>query len=181
VHQGCAGALAPLSTVDPARRRGGLLLWTVAGSVVIVDRITKLWAEHALTAPRDLIDGVVTLRFTTNSGGAFSLGDRAPLLFAAAATVVCVAIAVTSFRPRSTAQAVALGLILGGATGNLLDRLLRGPHLSGRVIDFIDLHVWPVFNLADAGIVVGALLLAFVALRDGRDPRGDEVVSADDG
>jgi signal peptidase II len=167
--------------VNPARRRGGLLLWTVAGSVVVLDRATKVWAEHALAAPRDLLDGVLTLRLTTNSGGAFSLGDRAPLLFAAAAIVVCAAIAVTSFRARPSAQAVALGLILGGASGNLLDRLLRGPGLSGRVIDFIDLHVWPVFNAADAAIVVGALLLALVALRDGRAPPADEAAPADDG
>ena len=152
--------------MDPARRRGGLLLWSIAGAVLLVDRLTKRWAEHALTPPRDLIDGVLTLRFTTNSGGAFSLGDRAPLLFAFAAIVVCGAIVATSFRPRPTAHAVALGLILGGATGNLLDRVLRGPGLSGRVVDFIDLHVWPVFNVADAAIVVGAALLAFAALRE---------------
>jgi signal peptidase II len=153
--------------VDRARRRGGLLLWSIAAAVLVVDRLTKLWAEHALTQPRDLIDGVVTLRFTTNSGGAFSLGDRAPLVFAIAAIVVCGAIVATSFRARPTLQAVALGLILGGATGNLLDRILRGSGLSGRVVDFIDLHVWPVFNVADASIVVGAFLLAFAALREG--------------
>ena len=163
--------------MDPARRRGGLLLWAIAGTVLLVDRLTKRWAEHALTQPRDLIDGVLTLRFTTNSGGAFSLGDRAPLLFAFAAIVVCGAIVATSFRARPTVHAVALGLILGGATGNLLDRVMRGSGLSGRVIDFIDLHVWPVFNVADAAIVVGAALLAFAALRDsarGAAPSDDD-------
>jgi signal peptidase II len=154
--------------VDAARRRGGLLLFAIAAGVVVVDRATKAWAERSLTEPRDLIDGVLTLRFATNSGGAFSLGDRAPLVFAITATAVCLAIAVTAFRPRSTTQAIALGLILGGALGNLLDRILRGPHLSGRVIDFIDLHVWPVFNVADAAVVVGALLLALTVFREGR-------------
>ena len=153
--------------MDPARRRGGLLLWSIAVVVLLIDRLTKIWAEHSLAQPRDLIDGVLTLRFTTNSGGAFSFGDRAPLLFAIAAIVVSGAIVVTSFRTRSTVHAVALGLILGGATGNLLDRVWRGPALSGRVVDFIDLHVWPVFNVADAAIVVGAGLLAVAALRDG--------------
>ena len=157
--------------MDRARRRGGLLLWSIAAAVLVVDRLTKLWAEHALTQPRDLIDGVLTLRFTTNSGGAFSLGDRAPLVFAIAAIVVCGAIVATSFRARPMLQAVAFGLILGGATGNLLDRILRGSGLSGRVVDFIDLHVWPVFNVADTSIVVGALLLAFAALREGRGQR----------
>jgi signal peptidase II len=153
--------------MEPARLRGGIRLWSVAAAVLLLDRVTKAWAEHALTTPRDVIDGVLTLRFTTNSGGAFSLGDRAPLLFAVAAILVCAAIAVTSFRSRSTLQDVALGLVLGGATGNLLDRVLRGPGLSGRVIDFIDVHVWPVFNLADSAIVIGAALLALAALREG--------------
>jgi signal peptidase II len=155
--------------VDPARRRGGLLILGTAGMVVLIDRLTKAWAEHTFAVhPREVIDGLLTLRFTTNSGGAFSFGDRAPLVFAAAAIVVCAAIAVTAFRARPTLHALALGLILGGALGNLLDRVMRGPRLSGRVIDFIDPHVWPVFNLADAAIVVGAILLAVQALREGR-------------
>ena len=77
-------------------------------------------------------------------------------------------------------HAVALGLILGGATGNLLDRVLRGSGLSGRVVDFIDLHVWPVFNVADAAIVVGAALLAFAALRESA-ARGAVPSDDDDG
>ena len=160
--------------MDPARRRGGTILWAVAAGVLLLDRLTKLWAERALGEPRDVIPGVLTLRLTTNSGGAFSLGNRAPLLFAAAAILVSAAIAITSLRPRSRVHAVALGLILGGALGNLLDRALRGPGLSGGVIDFIDLHVWPVFNIADSAIVIGAALLALAALREGAHrERGD--------
>lgn len=159
--------------VDPVRRRGGLLILGTAGTIVLIDRLTKVWAEHAFAVhPREVIDGVLTLRFTTNSGGAFSLGDRAPLVFAAAAIVVCVAIVVTAFRARPALHAFALGLILGGAMGNLLDRVIRGPRLSGRVVDFVDPHIWPVFNLADAAIVSGAVLLAVQALREGRAARG---------
>jgi len=159
--------------VDPARRRGGLLIFGTAGAVCVLDRLTKAWAEHSFAVhPRDVIDGVLTLRYTTNSGGAFSLGDRAPLVFAIAALVVCAAIAATAFRARPTLHAVALGLILGGALGNLLDRALRGSGLSGRVVDFIDLHVWPVFNLADAAIVSGAVLLAVASFREGRADAG---------
>jgi len=158
--------------MDAARRRGGLTLWLTAAIVLVCDRVTKLWAEHTLpNHPRDLIDGIVGLRYTTNSGGAFSLGDRAPLLFATAAIVVCAAIAITSFRARPTAHAIALGLVLGGAAGNLIDRITRGPGLSGKVVDFIDVHVWPVFNVADASIVVGALLLVFLALKEGAAAR----------
>jgi signal peptidase II len=155
--------------MDAVRRRGGLLVLGVAGVVVLLDRLTKLWAERSFAVhPRDILGGLVTLRLTTNSGGAFSMGDRAPLFFAIAAIVVCGAIVATSFRERSTAHGIALGLILGGALGNLLDRLTRGPRLTGRVIDFIDPHVWPVFNVADASIVCGAILLAIVAFREGR-------------
>jgi signal peptidase II len=158
--------------MDAARRRGGFVVLGVALVVVILDRVTKLWAERALAVhPRDVLGGLVTLRLTTNSGGAFSMGDRAPLFFAAAAIVVCVAIVVTAFRPRPTAHGVALGLILGGALGNLVDRTVRGPGLTGRVVDFVDPHVWPVFNVADASIVCGAILLAVVAFREGRVER----------
>jgi signal peptidase II len=158
--------------VDAARRRGGLTLWITAGIVVAVDRVTKLWAERALPDhPRELLGGIVRLRYTTNSGGAFSLGDKAPLLFAIAAIVVCLVIAATSFRARPTAHAIALGLVLGGAAGNLIDRIVRGPGLSGRVIDFVDLRVWPVFNTADASIVLGAFLLVVLVLREGAAAR----------
>jgi signal peptidase II len=165
--------------VDPARRRGGLLILGTAGIVVLLDRLTKVWAERSFAAhPRDVIEGVLTFRFTTNSGGAFSFGDSAPLVFAVAAIVVCAAIALTAFRGRPTLHAVALGLILGGALGNLLDRILRGPGLSGRVVDFIDPHVWPVFNLADAAVVSGAVLLALQSFRESRGTPADVTADA---
>ena len=168
--------------MDAARRRGGLTLWVTAGIVLVVDRLTKLWAEGSLPDhPRELLGGIVRLRYTTNSGGAFSLGDRAPLLFALAATVVCLAIAATSLRARPTAHAIALGLVLGGAAGNLIDRIVRGPGLSGRVVDFVDLRVWPVFNAADASIVVGALLLVVLALREGAAAREQPTAGDGDG
>ncbi|HTG46531.1 MAG TPA: signal peptidase II, partial [Actinomycetota bacterium] len=74
-------------------------------------------------------------------------------------------------RRRSVLTSVALGLILGGALGNLTDRAVRGPGLSGHVVDFIDVHIWPVFNLADSAIVIGAVLLALASLLDGRGSR----------
>lgn len=158
--------------MDAARRGGGFVVLGVALVVVILDRVTKLWAERALAVhPRDVLGGLVTLRLTTNSGGAFSMGDRAPLFFAAAAIVVCAVIVITAFRSRPVAHGVALGLILGGALGNLIDRVVRGPGLTGRVVDFIDPHVWPVFNVADASIVCGAILLAVVAFWEGRAER----------
>jgi signal peptidase II len=152
--------------VDRAGRRAATALYVAAGIAYLLDRLSKLWVEHTLEDhPADLIHGVLTLRYTTNSGGAFSLGERAPWIFVGASVVVCVAIVVTSTRARSRLQAVALGLILGGALGNLTDRVVRGPAFRGRVVDFVDVHVWPVFNLADSAIVIGAVLLAWASLR----------------
>jgi len=162
--------------VDARARRGGLILFGTAAGVFLLDRTTKLWAEHVLADhPVDLIRGVLTLRFTSNSGGAFSIGQSAPWFFAAATLVVSALIVLTAFRARSTLASVALGLVLGGALGNLADRALRGPGLRGHVVDFIDLHVWPVFNAADSAIVIGAVLLAWSSLRD------DHASSTEDG
>jgi signal peptidase II len=139
-----------------------LALYVSAAGVYAVDRATKIWAEGALAGrpPIDVIPGVLSFTYTTNSGGAFGLGRSAPWVFATATVAVSIVIVVMSFRMTRVAVSVALGLILGGALGNLTDRALNGPGLSGHVTDFVDLHVWPVFNLADSAIVAGAILLA---------------------
>ncbi|MGZ5213062.1 MAG: signal peptidase II [Actinomycetota bacterium] len=152
-------------------------LFAVAGVVWVLDRLSKLWVEHTLAGrpPITLIPGVLDLRFTTNPGGAFSLGQRSPWIFVGASILVSVAIVATAFRHTNVATSLALGLILGGAVGNLTDRIVRGPGFSGHVVDFVDFQVWPVFNLADAAIVVGAVVLAissFAADRD-REPSHD--------
>ncbi len=154
--------------MDRVRRRGAAILFGTAAIAYVLDRVTKIWAERTLAdAPIELVRGALTLRYTTNSGGAFSLGQSAPWLFAGATIAVSLVIVATSFRHRDPVVAVALGLILGGALGNLTDRALRGPGLSGKVIDFVDPHIWPIFNVADASIVVGALLLAWSSYRSG--------------
>jgi signal peptidase II len=151
--------------VDRAARRSAAIVFGTAGGAYVLDRVSKIWAEHTLVnGPVDVVSGLFTLRFTTNPGGAFSFGTSAPWFFAAATVVVSSAIVATAFRNRRLVHAFALGLVLGGAVGNLTDRLIRGPGLSGNVVDFIDLHYWPVFNLADTAIVVGALLLAATSL-----------------
>ena len=81
-----------------------------------------------------------------------------------------------SFRPHSTLMAVGLGMVLGGALGNLTDRVVRGPGLSGKVIDFVDFHIWPIFNAADSAIVIGAGLILLASARSGdREPAEAEV------
>jgi signal peptidase II len=153
--------------VVASRSRAALTLFAAALLAYGSDRITKIWAEGSLPGdPLDLVPGVLTLRFTTNSGGAFSIGRSAPWFFVGVTAIVVVVILVTSFRHTSRLVGASLGLVLGGALGNLTDRVIRAPGLRGRVVDFIDLQVWPVFNLADTAIVVGAILLAWVGLRE---------------
>jgi signal peptidase II len=153
--------------VDARRSRAALALFVAAAVAYGLDRLTKIWAEATLPgAPIDVIPGVLTLRFTTNSGGAFSIGRSAPWFFVGVSAIVIVAILATSFRHTNRFVAASLGLVLGGALGNLTDRAFRAPAFRGRVVDFIDLHVWPVFNLADTAIVVGAILLAVIGFRE---------------
>jgi signal peptidase II len=142
--------------------RFAAVLFGAAGLVWSFDRLTKLWVERSLQGrpPISVIPGVLDLRFTTNPGGAFSLGQTTPWIFVAASILVSIAIVATAFRHTNVTTSVALGLILGGALGNLTDRLVRGPRLSGQVVDFVDFHLWPVFNAADSAIVVGAIVLA---------------------
>jgi signal peptidase II len=150
-----------------ATQRLAAWLYAAAAAAYAADRLTKLWAEHALAGrrPIEVIPGVLRFTYTTNSGGAFGLGGSAPLLFAAATLVVSVVIVAYSFRMRHLLISVSLGLVLGGALGNLTDRMLRGNGFGGRVVDFVDLRVWPVFNLADSAIVVGAALLLLATAR----------------
>lgn len=146
-----------------------LVLFGTAAGTYTLDRITKVWAERTLPDdPIDLIQGVLTLRFTTNSGGAFSLFQDIPWFFVVVSTAISLLIVLTAFRHSDLVVASSLGLVLGGAVGNLTDRFVRGSGSLGDVVDFIDLHVWPVFNLADSAIVIGAVLLAVTSWRRSR-------------
>jgi signal peptidase II len=145
------------------RGRLALFLYGVAAAAYVVDRVTKWIVERQLAGrpPIEVIRGVVRLRFTTNTGGAFGLFGGQAWLFFLATIAVCLVIVLASSRLQSMATAVGLGLILGGALGNLTDRLVRGPR---GVIDFIDFRVWPVFNAADSAIVIGALIVAVAGI-----------------
>lgn len=152
-----------------ARRR--LTILVIAAAIVAVDQASKTWAlGHA----RDPIHIVWTLRLavTFNSGTAFGLGQNSTAVIVAAVVVLVVVLLGLGRKASRTATGpavIAMGLLLGGAIGNLADRLVR--HHHGAVIDFIDLRWWPVFNVADAAITVGAVLLALVLFRARpRDP-----------
>lgn len=158
--------------MDARHGRAAVILFATTAVAYGLDRLTKAWAASVLPGdPIEVIPGVLTLRFTENSGGAFSIGQSAPWFFVAVSSIVSLAIVVTAFRHSDRITAAGLGLVLGGALGNLTDRAIRGPGFGGHVIDFVDLHVWPVFNVADSAVVVGALLIAWRGLRDGRPER----------
>ena len=112
-----------------------------------------------------------------NTGAAFGRFDGLGPLIGIIVVVVIGAIVYTGRRAASTATAVALGLVLGGAVGNFLDRLFRSGDgfLGGPVVDFIDFQWWPVFNLADAAIVIGVIVLGVFGFRD---LTGDETPAA---
>ena len=147
-----------------------MALYAIAAGAYVLDRVTKVLAESSLQdrAPIDLIPGVLQLRFTTNPGGVFGLFGSVPWLFVGISVLVIGAVVLISRRLATTTSAVGLGLVLGGAAGNLTDRLVRGPGLAGEVVDFIDFQVWPVFNLADSAIVLGVVVLVLHGIR--RDP-----------
>lgn len=150
------------------RRARWALLASVAVGVFALDQLTKWWAVNALDDRIVELVGSLQLRLTYNYGAAFSISQgRGPLISLLAIVVVGVLV----FSGRQATRplpAVALGMVLGGAVGNLADRAFREGDgaLGGGVVDFIDLQWWPVFNVADMGVVCGAMLLVLVSWRD---------------
>jgi signal peptidase II len=144
------------------------LLFGVAAAVFVADVITKIIVVATLKPlhPVSVIGTLLSLNLVRNSGAAFSLGTGMTIVFTAIAVGVIVFIVRTSRRLRSVPWAVTLGLLLGGAAGNLTDRLLRSPGVfRGDVVDWIQLPHWPVFNVADSCIVCGGFLAVVLAAR----------------
>jgi len=153
---------------QPPGRRRVRLLFAVAVAVFAADLISKVIVVATLTPDRPvwLISSFLDLNLTRNSGAAFSFGTGMTIVFTAIAIGVIIFIVRTSRRLRSLAWAVTLGLLLGGAAGNLTDRLLRSPGVfRGEVVDWIQLPHWPVFNVADSCIVCGGFLAVVLAAR----------------
>ncbi len=132
------------------------------------DVATKLLVVAELEGRRtvELLGGQLLLRVSRNSGAAFSFAEGYTIVFTAVAIGVVIAIVRLSRRLDSSLWALSLGLLLAGATGNLLDRLFRSPGPGrGAVVDFIDFQVFPSFNVADSAISVGAALAVFASFR----------------
>jgi signal peptidase II len=147
-------------------RRVGLLLG-VAMFVLAVDIISKaiVVAKMADHPPIRLLGGFFTIVLTRNGGAAFSIGTSMTLVFTVIAVGVIVYILRTARNLRSIGWAITLGLLLGGAMGNLTDRIFRAPGLfRGEVVDWIEWPHWPVFNLADSAIVCAWVLVVLLAL-----------------
>jgi signal peptidase II len=167
---------APLAPpAGPAAPRRTTSLLVVAAVVLAADIISKVVVVATLADGRvvRLAGHYLELTNTRNSGAAFSVGTGATVLFSAVAVAVVVVILRTAKRLRSTGWAICLGLLLGGALGNLVDRLLRAPGpLRGEVVDWIQIPHWPVFNLADSAIVIGGCVAVLLSTRgvslDGR-------------
>ena len=164
-----------VSTTVPGNRRLVRITFAVAAAVVVLDQITKYLAVRFLEGqpPVEVVGQWVRLVFLRNSGAAFSLGTGVTFIFSAIAIAVIIVIVRTSRKLGSLGWAIALGGLLGGALGNLLDRIFRDPgFLRGHVVDFVYVQNFATFNLADSAIVCSAILMVILSLRgieiDGR-------------
>ncbi|MGH8924400.1 MAG: signal peptidase II [Acidimicrobiia bacterium] len=139
----------------------------LAAVIVALDQLTKLWAANTFASgPRSIIGDFLVFRFTENTGAAFSLLPDAGRFLGVAAVAAVGFISYALAKPRPVQEQVAFGLVLGGALGNLGDRIFRGPgFLDGPVIDWIQIPYWPTFNIADSAVSVAIAILAFGALR----------------
>ncbi|MEU5833557.1 signal peptidase II [Streptomyces diacarni] len=159
----------------PARgRRRIAVLVAVAALALVLDLVSKLVvvAELENHAPVEVFGSWLQLNVIRNAGAAFGVGEALTIVLTAIATTVVVVIARLARKLYSTPWAIALGLLLGGACGNLTDRIFRAPGVfQGAVVDFIAPKHFAVFNLADSAIVCGGILIVLLSFR-GLDPDG---------
>jgi signal peptidase II len=165
------GSAQPVTATEEARaagpRRRLPLLLSVAAVVLILDVVTKVMAVRLLTPgqPVSIIGDTVTWTLVRNSGAAFSMATGYTWVLTLVASGVVVGIVWMGRRLVSPWWALGLGMILGGALGNLVDRFFRSPGpLRGHVVDFLSIGWWPVFNVADPAVVGGAILLVALSL-----------------
>jgi signal peptidase II len=138
-----------------------------ASIVILADRLTKLWAVDTLIdGDITVIDGILRFQLTFNTGAAYGLLEGGGSVIAVGALIATGLILWALRSVEKRFEALALGAIMGGALGNLVDRIARGPGLfDGSVVDWIETPLWPNFNIADSAIFVGAVLLILAAFR----------------
>jgi signal peptidase II len=137
----------------------------VTAAVVLVDQLTKWWALTRLSSGPIHVIGTLDLELTRNTGASFSLFQGKALFLVPIAVVLIAVLTAMAWRAPTTGRAAIFGLIVGGALGNLSDRFFRD---HGAVVDFVALHFWPTFNVADASIVVGCGLFLISLIRGPR-------------
>ncbi len=168
-----------------------------AGLGLLADQVSKAVVVATVSghAPIRIIGDLLTIDESRNPGAAFSFAPAATVVFAVIAVVISIVIVRAARRLRSVLWAVALGLILAGALGNLIDRIARSPGFGrGAVVDFIDLKYFATFNVADSCITCGAALAVLLTLRGvpfadadavdpeaGSDPRPTDATSTETG
>ena len=157
--------------VEPQRtaRSHIVLAYSIAGAIVAADMLTKRWAAGSFRdGPQTVIPGVLTFRFTENPGAAFSMFQNAGPFLGVAAVIAVGFIGASLARSRPTYEVVAFGMIIGGALGNLTDRIARGEgFLDGKVIDWVQLPNFPTFNVADSSVSVAVAILLIGSWRSG--------------
>jgi signal peptidase II len=136
--------------------------------ILVLDQLTKSWvvATRSVT-PLSIIGDDVQINLTRNSGGAFSLFTNATVVLAVLAIGLSIFLVRAVQKARDWLTVIALSMVLGGALGNLTDRIVRSPgFLRGHVVDFVQVGTFPTFNVADSAITVGAILLVIAAFRE---------------
>jgi len=149
----------------------GWLAPLIVVAIVALDQITKAVVVATLSnGPLSIIGDDVELRLARNSGASFSLFTNATVFLAVLALVLSIVLVRAIQRARDRLTVVALAMVLGGALGNLCDRIFRSPgFLEGHVVDFVRVGSFPFFNVADSAITIGAILLVFATFRTNVD------------
>lgn len=139
-------------------RSARLIVASVAAAVIILDQVSKTWAQRDLASHSLKIIGPISFQLFYNSGAAFSIGTGNALFVTIVELAVLVGIIIYVRRVKSRVLALGFGLVIGGALGNIADRVFR--HNHGSVIDFIHAtSFWPTFNLADSAVVIGIVVI----------------------
>ncbi len=157
-----------------APRRHLVPFAAAAGVVLALDQLTKHWALQALDDGPIHLVGSLRLHLVFNDGAAFSLGSGSTTAIALVGCTLVIGLVWMGLRAEQRSWAVGLGIILGGALGNLSDRAFRAGEgfLGGRVVDMVDLQWWPVFNLADVALWVGIGVLLLASRHPREEPAG---------
>ncbi len=170
-----------MTTPAPTPRPAILTVGAISAAVALAtDLASKWWALDVLSDGQRLpiIGRWLSLRLVFNPGAAFSLGDNFTLVLTGRAAIISLVIIIAIWRARSRLNSAILGLLLGGALGNLYDRLTQPPGVGrGHVVDFIDYNGWFVGNVADIWIVLAAAGLVLIASRGSTLNRGETPAS----